>query len=54
MSTQARGTFRSPEKIGMKSKLATRLTANGTATFQGTLRRIAWTKTNPKLATMIG
>ena len=54
MSTAANGTFRSPAKIGMNSRLATRLMANGTATFQPTLPRNACTNTNPKLTRMIG
>src|SRR5271167_4789177 len=54
MSTAARNTFRSPEKIGMKSRLAMRLMANGTATSRGTLPWNALTNTKPKLMRMIG
>src|ERR1022692_4839968 len=54
MSTAASGTLRSPEKIGMNSKLATRLMANGTATSPGTLPWNARMKTNPKLPRIIG
>jgi hypothetical protein len=54
MSTQATGTFRSPAKIGMNSTLATRLMANGRASFQPTLPRSVCMKTNPKLTRMIG
>jgi uncharacterized protein YbjT (DUF2867 family) len=54
MSAAASGTLRSPAKIGMNSRLATRFMANGRATFQPTLRRTACTNTNPKLTRMIG
>src|ERR1700678_4303778 len=49
MSTQASGTFRRPAKIGMNIRLATRLMANGRATFQPTLPRNAWMNMKPKL-----
>lgn len=54
MSAAASGTLRSPAKIGMNRRLATRLMANGTATFQPTIPRNASTNTNPKLTRMIG
>ncbi|HEY3324242.1 MAG TPA: hypothetical protein VGP72_27570 [Planctomycetota bacterium] len=50
----ASGTFLRPEKIGMNSRLARRLAANGMATIHGTLPRNAWTNTKPKLATITG
>src|SRR5512136_194441 len=54
MSTQAKGTFRKPEKIGMKSRFAARLMPNGIPTTQDTLPLNDCTKTNPKLTRMIG
>jgi len=54
MSTAANGTLLSPEKIGMKSRLATRLMAKGMATMRGTLPWNALMNTNPKLMRMSG
>ena len=39
MSAVASGRFRSPENIGVKSKLATRLMMNGNATSHGNFPR---------------
>ena len=54
MSAAASETFRNPAKLGMNSRLATRLTANGNATRHGNFVRNASTRTNPKLPMMTG
>ena len=54
ISTAARGMFLIPNWIGVKTKLATRYVANGTAPNSGTLPRNTRTNTNPKLIRMTG
>ena len=54
MSTAASGTLLSPEKIGMNSRLARRLTANGTARLRGAFPWNTLKNTKPKLIAMTG
>ena len=54
MSSEARGRFRIPAKIGMNVKFAARLMANGRAITHGTLPRNTCTKTKPNVTMMTG
>jgi hypothetical protein len=54
MSTEASGMLRIPNWMGVNRRLAARLNANVKATPHGTRRRIACTRTKPKLTAMTG